>query len=189
MPEERQFQPSHAIDNRFEVLERLGAGGMGEVYRARDTALDRFVAIKILPINMLGDPDRLARFQREAQILASLSHPNIAAVYSFEASRSAPVLEMELVPGPTLQERIAAGKIALDEALRIASQIADALEAAHQKGVIHRDLKPGNVKITPGGQVKVLDFGLAKALERSVPANLLTSQTATMDFTREGVIL
>ncbi len=154
----------------YEVLSALGAGGMGEVYRARDATLNRDVALKVLPDGFALDPDRLARFKREAQVLASLNHPNIAAIYGFEATtRQAQAvvqaLVLELVEGPTLADRIAHGPIPVDEALPIARQIAEALEAAHEQGIIHRDLKPANIKLRPDGTVKVLDFGLAKALE------------------------
>src|SRR5262245_27790608 len=148
----------------YEILAALGSGGMGEVYRARDTTLNRDVALKVLPEAFTADPDRLARFKREAHVLASLNHPKIAAIYGFEESDGVRALVLELVDGPTLADRIARGPIPLDEALPIARQIAEALEAAHQKGVVHRDLKPANIKVTPQGTVKVLDFGLAKAL-------------------------
>ncbi len=147
----------------YEILSPLGAGGMGEVYRARDAKLNRDVAIKVLP-EAVADGERLARFQREAQVLASLNHPHIAAIYGLEKSGHVEALVLELVEGETLAERIGAGPIPVDEALAIARQIADALEAAHEKGIVHRDLKPANVKVTPEGKVKVLDFGLAKAL-------------------------
>ena len=153
----------------YEILAPLGAGGMGEVYRARDTKLNRDVALKILPDAFASDPDRLARFTREAQTLASLNHPNIAHIYGLEESPSAGsgqagirALVMELVEGEDLSQRIARGAIPLDEALPIARQICEALEAAHEHGIIHRDLKPANIKVTPDGVVKVLDFGLAK---------------------------
>jgi serine/threonine-protein kinase len=149
----------------YEIVSPLGAGGMGEVYRARDTKLNRDVAIKVLLPAIAHDPDRLTRFSREAQVLASLNHPNIAQVHGFEDTADTPALVMELVEGPTLADRLAAGAIALDEALPIARQIAEALEAAHDRGIIHRDLKPANVKVRSDGTVKVLDFGLAKALE------------------------
>ena len=149
----------------YEVLAAIGAGGMGEVYRARDARLNRDVALKVLPELFALDPDRLARFKREAQVLASLNHPNIAAIYGFEESNGVQALVLELVEGPTLADRIARGPIPLDEALPIARQIAEALEAAHEQGIIHRDLKPANIKLRPDGTVKVLDFGLAKALE------------------------
>jgi len=137
---------------------------MGEVYRARDTRLKRDVAVKLLPPAFAHDPDRIARFQREAEVLATLNHPNIAAVYGFEETPAASGIVLELVEGPTLRDRIARGPISVDEALAIGRQIADALEAAHEKGVVHRDLKPANIKVTPGGTVKVLDFGLAKMM-------------------------
>ena len=146
----------------YEILSAIGAGGMGEVYRARDTKLGRDVAIKVLPSTVTSDPDRLARFTREAQVLASLSHPNIAAIYHVEETADAPALVMELVEGETLADRIARGPVPIEEALRIAKQTAEALEAAHEKGIIHRDLKPANIKLTQSGDVKVLDFGLAK---------------------------
>ena len=147
----------------YQVISLLGAGGMGEVYEARDTKLGRTVAIKVLPREFVHDPERLARFQREAKMLASLNHPNIATIYGLEQFDGVHYLVMELVPGKTLAERIAKGALPLEEALKLAGQIAEALEAAHEKGVIHRDLKPANVKVTPEGRVKVLDFGLAKA--------------------------
>ena len=149
----------------YEIVAAIGAGGMGEVYRARDTRLKREVALKILPASFAGDPDRLARFQREAEVLASLNHPNIAAIYGLEESDGVRALVMELVEGETLADRIARGAIPIDEALPIAKQIADALEAAHERGIIHRDLKPANIKVRPEGTVKVLDFGLAKLAE------------------------
>ena len=174
----------------YEILAPLGAGGMGEVYQARDGKLHREVAIKVLPIAVAEDPERLARFQREAQVLASLNHPRIAAIYGLEESEGVRALVLELVPGETLAEKIAAGPIPVDEALAIARQIADALEAAHEKGIVHRDLKPANVKLTPDGQVKVLDFGLAKALVRdgSTP-EVTSSPTLTARSTQAGVIL
>jgi eukaryotic-like serine/threonine-protein kinase len=146
----------------YDVLSPLGAGGMGEVYRARDTRLNREVALKVLPDYFAADPERLARFEREAQTLAGLNHPHIAAIYGLEEKDGARALVLELVEGDTLAELIANGPVPADEAIRIARQIADALEAAHEQGVIHRDLKPANVKVTPAGVVKVLDFGLAK---------------------------
>src|SRR5687768_12617391 len=138
---------------------------MGEVYRATDSRLKRQVAIKTLPSSLAADPDRLARFQREAEVLASLNHPHIAAVYGLEDAGGVKALVMELVEGEELAQRIARGPIPIDEALSIAKQIAEALEAAHEQGIIHRDLKPANIKITPDGTVKVLDFGLAKLAE------------------------
>ena len=170
----------------YEILALLGAGGMGEVYRARDTKLQREVAVKVLPEAFANDPDRTVRFTREALLLASLNHPGIAQIYGVEDR----ALIMELVPGPTLADRIAAGPIPLDEALPLAAQIAEAVEYAHDHNVVHRDLKPANVKITPEGTVKVLDFGLAKALadepDSSDPRN---SPTLTMTATRMGVVL
>src|SRR5687767_8181789 len=170
----------------YEVLSLLGAGGMGEVYRARDARLNRDVAVKTLPSAFANDSGRMARFEREAQVLAALNHPNIAAIYGIEEG----ALIMELVEGETLAERIAHGPVPLDEAIVIARQIADALEAAHEKNIIHRDLKPANVKITPDGKVKVLDFGLAKAFEgEAASADRTNSPTLTLEATRAGVIL
>jgi serine/threonine protein kinase/Tol biopolymer transport system component len=150
----------------YEIQDTVGAGGMGEVYRAQDTRLDRDVALKVLPQAFVLDAERLARFKREAQVLALLNHTNIAAIYGFEDAGGVQALVLEFVDGPTLAERIAHGPIAIDEVLSIALQIAEALEAAHEQGIIHRDLKPGNIKVRPDGTVKVLDFGLAKALGR-----------------------
>jgi Tol biopolymer transport system component len=175
----------------YEILSAIGAGGMGEVYRARDTKLNRDVALKSLPELFAADPDRLARFEREAQVLASLNHPNIAQIHGLEESGSVRALVMELVPGETLADRIAQGPIALSEAVQLARQIAAALDAAHDRGIVHRDLKPANVKITPDGTVKVLDFGLAKALEAS-PATIDATASPTITsaaMTRAGVIL
>ena len=149
----------------YDVTALIGEGGMGQVYRATDTQLGRDVALKILPDAFASDPDRLARFQREAQVLASLNHPGIAAIYGIEKSDDTQALVLELVEGPTLADRIAHGPIPIDEALPIAKQIAEALEAAHEAGVIHRDLKPANIKVRADGTVKVLDFGLARALD------------------------
>ena len=149
----------------YQITAKIGEGGMGEVYQARDTKLDRDVALKVLPEAFMADPDRLARFEREAKVLASLNHPNIGGIYGLEESDGIRALVLELVEGPTLADRIAQGPIPVDEALPIARQIAEALEAAHEQGVIHRDLKPANVKVKADGTVKVLDFGLAKALQ------------------------
>src|SRR5262245_26499126 len=160
-----------------EITALLGKGGMGEVYRARDGKLKREVAIKILPEEFSNDPDRVSRFQREAEVLASLNHPNIAAIHSLEEADGSRFLVLELVEGETLAERIRRGPIPIDEALNIAKSIAEALEAAHEKGVVHRDLKPANVKVTPDGKVKVLDFGLAKAASPSGAADLSQSPT------------
>src|SRR5688500_7263351 len=149
----------------YEILVAIGAGGMGEVYRATDTNLKRAVAIKLLPESVSADADRLARFQREAEVLASLNHPHIAAIYGLERSDGTTALVMELVEGPTLADRIAQGPIPVDEALAIAKQMAEALEAAHEQGIVPRDLKPTNIKVRDDGTVKVLDFGLAKLVE------------------------
>ncbi|MEQ1912325.1 MAG: serine/threonine-protein kinase, partial [Vicinamibacterales bacterium] len=151
----------------YEVIATIGEGGMGQVFRARDTKLNRDVALKVLPDSFAHDADRLARFTREAQTLAALNHPNIAQIHGLEESGGLRALVMELVEGDDLSDRIARGAIPLDEALPIAKQIAEALEAAHEQGIIHRDLKPANIKVRSDGTVKVLDFGLAKALERA----------------------
>jgi Tol biopolymer transport system component len=183
--------PSGARLGAYEVLDLIGIGGMGEVYRTRDLRLQRDVALKILPSVVAADPDRLARFKREAQVLASLNHPNIAAIYGLEDSDGAQALILELVDGPTLADRIEAGPIPLDEALPIATQIASALEAAHERGIIHRDLKPANIKVRPDGAVKVLDFGLAKALanDASAPEAAGLPTITSPALTRLGVIL
>ena len=174
----------------YKVTDKLGAGGMGEVYRATDTKLHRDVALKVLPEAFGGDAQRMARFQREAQVLASLNHRNIAAIYGLEESSSVRALAMELVEGPTLAERIAHGTLPLDEALPIAKQIAEALEYAHERGIIHRDLKPANIKLKADGTVKVLDFGLAKALSDDTSAqDISNSPTLTMATTKAGIIL
>src|SRR5215475_522453 len=164
----------------YEVIAQIGAGGMGEVYRARDTKLNREVALKVLPEAFAADNDRLARFKREAQVLASLNHPHIAAIYGFEDSGSTHALVLELVEGPTLADRIAKGSVPVDEALGIARQIADALEAAHELGIIHRDLKPANINVRDDGTVKVLDFGLAKALELASGLSPAPPEAATI---------
>jgi Tol biopolymer transport system component/predicted Ser/Thr protein kinase len=171
----------------YEIRALIGAGGMGEVYRARDTKLDRGVAIKVLPAALAHHPDRLARFEREAKVLAALNHPNIAVIYGLEDN----AIVMELVEGPTLADRISAGTIPLEESLKIAAQIAEALEAAHEKGVVHRDLKPANVKVRDDGTVKVLDFGLATAVQSTTgePGDGANSPTLTMGATEAGVIL
>lgn len=147
-----------------EIVSLLGKGGMGEVYRARDLKLKREVAIKILPEEFSRDPDRLSRFQREAEVLASLNRPNIAAIYDLQKANEMRFLVLELVDGETLADRLKRGPLALDEAILIATQLVDALKAAHKRNIIHRDLKPANIKLTSDGKVKVLDFGLAKAL-------------------------
>ena len=178
-----------------EILSALGAGGMGELYRARDARLNRDVAIKVLPHLLVGDPERLARFQREAQVLASLNHPYIAHIHGLEESQGVRALVMELVEGEDLAERIVRGPIPFDEALPIARQIAEALEAAHEQGIIHRDLKPANIKVRADGTVKVLDFGLAKAMDplssSAAAAALANSPTITSPaaMTAAGIIL
>jgi Tol biopolymer transport system component len=175
----------------YEVTAQIGVGGMGEVYRATDTNLKRAVAIKVLPASVAGDAERLARFRREAEVLAALNHPNIAAIYGLERSGATTALVMELVEGPTLADRIAQGAISIDEALPIAKQIAEALEAAHEQGIIHRDLKPANIKVRPDGAVKVLDFGLAKAMDPPASSpNVTQSPTITTPaMTQAGIIL
>jgi eukaryotic-like serine/threonine-protein kinase len=174
----------------YEVLSLLGHGGMGEVYRARDTPLKRDVALKVLPATFLRDPERMARFQREAEVLASLDHTNIGPIYGIIDSEDSRGLVLALIEGPTLADQIALGPLPLDEALAVSKQIIEALEYAHDRGVVHRDLKPANVKITSEGVVKVLDFGLAKVLEDEPPASSLSnSPTLTVGHTRPGVIL
>ena len=173
----------------YQITAKIGEGGMGEVYRARDTKLDRDVALKVLPQAFTDDPDRLARFEREAKVLASLNHPNIGHIYGLEEAEGQKALVLELVEGPTLADRIAQGPIPLDEALPIAKQIAEALEAAHEAGVIHRDLKPANIKVREDGTVKVLDFGLAKALDTSPTGDPSQSPTLTAAATQMGVIM
>jgi serine/threonine protein kinase len=174
----------------YEIGAPLGAGGMGEVYRARDTKLGRDVALKVLPATFATDRERMARFRREAQVLASLNHPHIAAIYGLEDSAGIHALVMELVEGPTLADRITLGAIPADEAFPIAREIAGALEAAHERGIIHRDLKPANIKVTPDGNVKVLDFGLAKAIEGDpTSTDIHTSPTITSMTTQPGIIL
>jgi serine/threonine-protein kinase len=173
----------------YHVTALIGEGGMGQVYQATDTKLNRQVALKILPEAFAADPDRLARFEREAQVLASLNHPGIAAIYGLEDSEGTTALVLELVEGPTLADRIAQGPVPLDDALPIAKQIAEALEAAHEAGVIHRDLKPANIKVREDGTVKVLDFGLAKALDPSPDAEPSVSPTVTVAATQMGVIM
>lgn len=180
----------------YEIAQLLGAGGMGEVYRARDLRLQRDVALKVIRASLLQDPDRRARFEREARVLASLSHPNIAAIHGIEdvtaAGEQVPVLVLEFVAGGTLAERLEAGRVPLDDAIPIAVQIAEALEAAHERGIIHRDLKPANVQVTADGTVKVLDFGLAKALDTGASGSLADpaqSPTFTSASTQLGVIM
>jgi len=183
----------------YKIVAKLGEGGMGEVYRARDSKLDRDVALKILPESFASDPDRLMRFEREAKTLASLNHPNIAAIYGLEGDtpqagggEGRPLaLVMELVEGEDLSARIARGPMPIDDVLAIARQIADALEAAHEQGIVHRDLKPANVKVRPDGTVKVLDFGLAKAMDPvgTSGADAMNSPTLTARATQMGMIL
>jgi serine/threonine protein kinase len=174
----------------YEITAKIGKGGMGEVYQAKDTKLGREVAIKVLPEEFARDTDRVARFQREAKLLASLNHPNIAAIYGLEESEGLHFLVMELIEGDTLRDRIKSGPIPVEEALRLALQMAEALEAAHEKGVIHRDLKPANIKVTPNGKVKILDFGLAKAYVRDQEnMSPMDSPTISAAATQQGVIL
>jgi serine/threonine protein kinase len=183
--------PSGTRLGSYEVVAPIGAGGMGEVYQAHDAKLGRDVAIKVLPEAFAHDADRLSRFQREAKMLAALNHPNIATIYGLEQSGGTSYPVMELVSGETLQERIKReGEVPLEEALTIAAQMAEALEAAHEKSTIHRDLKPGNVKLTPEGKVKVLDFGLAKAFAGDTTTeDMGNSPTLSMAATMQGVIL
>ena len=176
----------------YEIVAPIGAGGMGEVYRATDTNLKRAVAIKVLPDTLGSDDERLARFRREAEVLASLNHSNIAAIYGLERSDNRTALVMELVEGPTLEERLRRGAIPIEEALGIAKQIADALDAAHERGIVHRDLKPANVKVRADGAVKVLDFGIAKAMEPAAGSSASVSMSPTVTapaMTRAGMIL
>ena len=176
--------------SHYKVLEKIGEGGMGVVYRATDTKLNRDVALKILPEQFASDSQRMARFQREAEVLASLDHPNIGQIFGIEEAGQTKALVLQLIEGPTLAERIAQGPIPVEDALKIALQITEGLEAAHGKGVIHRDLKPANIKITPEGQVKILDFGLAKLFEEESPiTDISQSPTLTAAATRAGVIL
>ena len=200
-PDERAYNPPTPMAlnpgeriGHYEVVSKLGEGGMGEVYRARDAKLNRDVALKVLPPSVGGDPDRLARFRREAQVLAALNHPNIAQIHGFEDSGERHALVMELVEGPTLAERIAVGPIPIADASPIARQITEALEAAHEQGIIHRDLKPANIKVRDDGTVKVLDFGLAKALssgteDTGLQSEQANSPTLTARATQLGMIL
>ena len=174
----------------FEILAKLGEGGMGKVYRARDTVLEREVAIKVLPEEVATDPDRLARFRREAKTLASLNHPNIAAIHNLEESNGVRFLVLELVEGETLDEKLGRGPLDFGEALELGWQIANGLETAHEQGIVHRDLKPANVKVTPGGEVKVLDFGLAKPLAGWMsPEEADLAPTMSMQATRAGILV
>ena len=176
----------------YEVTASIGAGGMGEVYRAKDTKLGRDVAIKVLPSGLAGDPSHMIRFRREAQVLASLNHPNIAIIHGLEESGDITALVMEFVEGETLEARLRKGALAPEQAVRLAIQIAEALEAAHRKGIAHRDLKPANVMLTKAG-VKLLDFGLAKLVESPVASPLTSEAAATMTMaapvTRDHTIL
>src|SRR3954454_18371221 len=176
--------------SEYEITARIGAGGMGEVYRARDVKLGRDVAVKVLPSPVAHDTARIARFKREAQILATLNHPHIAAIYALEESEDVVALVLELVDGATLADRIRQGRLAMSDALTIARQTAEALEAAHAKGIIHRDLKPANIKAPDGGTVKVLDFGLAKAIDEETAAGVrqLTMSHATQDGLIVGTV-
>jgi serine/threonine-protein kinase len=174
----------------YELSGLIGAGAMGEVYRARDTKLRREVAIKVLPDSFARDPERLARFQREARFLASLNHPGIATLHGLEDDAGTHFLVMELVAGETLADRFAQGPLSLAEALPLLRQIAEALAAAHEGGVVHRDLKPANIKVTPDGKIKILDFGLAKGFaEEASAADSSHSPTLTRDATKAGMIL
>src|SRR5262245_57555803 len=173
----------------YEIVSLIGAGGMGEVYRARDSKLNRDVALKILPEAFAADGERLARFRQEAQFLASLSHPNIGHIYGFEDSGAVQALVLEFIEGQTLADRIASGPMPLSDALPIAKQIAEALEVSHEHGIVHRDLKPANIKVTPGGVVKVLDFGLAQGRVREPDVDLANSPTVAIGGTRDGVVL
>jgi Tol biopolymer transport system component/tRNA A-37 threonylcarbamoyl transferase component Bud32 len=176
----------------YRLIEKIGEGGMGEVYRARDLQLDRDVAIKILPTAVAGDPERMARFEREAKTLAALNHPGIATVYGLHAQDGTHLMAMEFVSGMDLSQRIAGGKLPMPAALKLADQIAEALEAAHDRGIVHRDLKPSNIMVTPGGKVKVLDFGLARSVGQEPsqdPSLLSKSPTLTSPATEEGTIL
>src|SRR5262249_34994316 len=186
------FTMSLDVGMRFgslEITALLGKGGMGEVYRARDTKLKRDVAIKTLPDEFSHDADRVARFQREAEVLASLNHPNIAAIYDLQEVAGSRFLVLELIEGETIAERIAHGPIPINEALDLAKHICEALEAAHEKGIIHRDLKPANVKVTPDGKVKVLDFGLAKAMSGTATATTLSNSPTLVSGTMGGMIV
>ena len=174
----------------YRIIEQLGQGGMGEVYRAHDSKLGRDVAIKTLTPEFAGNPDRVARLRREAKLLASLNHPGIAAIHGLEESGGMQFLVLELVEGETLAERLKRGPIPIEECLKLAFQMAEAVERAHEKGIIHRDLKPANIKVTPDGELKVLDFGLAKAFAgEQAGLNLPDSPTLTNVATQPGVIL
>jgi len=176
--------------SHYKILEKIGAGGMGEVFRAEDLRLHRQVAIKVIPDLFAGDPERLARFEREAKLVAALNHPNIAAIYGLEEAEGKRFLVLELVEGETLAQRLGRGPLPVEEALEVCRQIAEGLEAAHEKSIVHRDLKPSNIKLTPEGKVKILDFGLARAfLDRSPVGVIVDSPTITAEMTQPGVIL
>jgi serine/threonine protein kinase len=186
----RVIAPGTVFGGRYEILDSIGAGGMGEVYRALDKNLSRQVAIKILPAAFAEDKERLARFEREARLLAALNHPNIAAIHGLEESEGRRFLVLELAEGETLQARLDKGALPLEDTLEIGRQLAEGLEAAHEKGIIHRDLKPGNIMITPEGKVKILDFGLARAFHDQISdIDLAKSPTITAGMTQPGVIL
>ena len=189
MPEDRMPEIGQTLSH-FRLLEKIGQGGMGEVYLADDTTLDRKVALKFLPEAFTSDPERMARFEREAKLLASLNHPNIAGIYGLEQAEGNRFLVLEYVEGETLQARLSKGALPLEDALELCRQIAEGLEAAHEKGVIHRDLKPANVMITAEEKVKILDFGLAKAFSDDTQSiDSSQSPTLTEAMTRPGVIL
>ena len=174
----------------FKVTAKLGEGGMGQVFRATDTKLDREVAIKVLPEAFTKDPERLARFEREAKVLASLNHPHIAGIHGLEEVEGQKFLILELVEGESLADRISKGRIPAEEALELARQMAQGLEAAHEQGIVHRDFKPANVQVTPDGQVKILDFGLAKVREgTATDADFTQSPTLTAQMTGQGVLM
>jgi len=178
------------VAGKYRILEEIGRGGMGVVYEAEDTKLARKVAIKVLPEVFTRDPERLARFEREARVLASLNHPNIAAIHGVEEADGKRFLILELIEGETLAERLIKGSLSLEETLDICRQIAEGLEGAHEKNIIHRDLKPSNIKITPEGKVKILDFGLARAFHDQITeVDIIKSPTITADMTQPGVIL
>ena len=178
----RQFGP-------FQILSLLGAGGMGKVFRARDHTLGRDVAIKIISGELGDDPDRRIRLEREARVLASLNHPNLASIYSVETIDGSPALVLELVDGPTLADRLSSSALPIDEAIAVARQLVDALDAAHEKGIVHRDLKPANIKITSEGVVKVLDFGLAKATDDGLNTSSAAFSPTVTGLTRVGTVL
>jgi len=175
----------------YEILAPLGAGGMGEVWRARDLRLEREVALKVLPESLARMAEHFARFEREARLLAALDHPSIARIYGIEEASGVHFLVLELVEGETLAERLAGGPLPLDEALRVCREVAGALEAAHERGVVHRDLKPGNIKVTPEGKVKVLDFGLGlrQPPTPTIDSTALPTEAGSANLTQEGTVL